>query len=145
MSAQRLVLWVLCALACLSICDHFTAQAACPSCFVMEKHPNCTKDAKLVKSRDGCPGGVKYEHCGCCKVCLKLKGESCRGGQHAWEGFCDPDQNLECSASGNETGGICVRKWEIFVVFAAYTKFMFVFFIIKFCKCIDIATWVQGW
>lgn len=99
-------MWELCALVCLSICSHFTAGALfyCPPCSQMSP----------CNSTDGCPGGVVYERCGCCKVCAKVEGESC-AGHYLSEGLCD--ENLKCTVSEkhsqrgelNETG-ICLRK-----------------------------------
>ena len=116
MSAQRLVMWVLCALVCLSICSHFTAGALfCPPC---SEIPNCSDNEDLVKARDGCLGGVVSGSCGCCRVCAKVENESC-GGPYGSEGLCD--EHLRCTVSKelflrgelNKTG-ICLRKSEIF-------------------------------
>ena len=137
MSAQRLVMWVLCALVCLSICSHFTARAAwdCPPCSKMSP---CSRDDDVVKARDACVGGVVYEPCGCCKVCAKVEGESC-AGPYVSEGRCDGD--LRCTVSEelslkgklNETG-ICLRKSKY-----SYTKLGFCYQVCKYMH-----EWVQA-
>ena len=74
---------------------------------------NCTTNSAILKSREGCRGGVLWEPCGCCKMCAKVQNDLC-GGEYGREGLCD--NNLKCTAprdeflAGANITGICLRK-----------------------------------
>lgn len=138
MSMRRFSTLVLCAFVCIH-CSYSTVHgSSCLSCREMQMQENCTDNPVVVKSREGCRGGVVWEPCGCCKVCGKVENESC-GGVNGSEGLCD--NSLKCTAPqkeflrGANLTGICLRKWN-----EGSWMFRILHTILEVCYCVCCLT-----